>query len=886
MKKIIIILSITSSLFAQSNLKHFDTKLSIDERVNYLVSQMTLEEKISQMNYDAPAIERLGIPKYNWWNECLHGVARNGLATVFPQAIGLAAMWDKEMMYKVASAISDEARAKYNDAIKQNRRDIYQGLTFWSPNINIFRDPRWGRGMETYGEDPFLTGQMAVQFIKGLQGNNPKYLKTVATAKHFAVHSGPEPDRHSFDAQPSEYDFRETYLPAFKMSVQEGNVQSLMCAYNSIRGKACCSNDPLLDAILRDEWGFKGYVVSDCWAISDIYQFHKQTPDASTSSAVSVKAGTDLECGNSYPALLDAIKKGLIKEEELNVSLMRLFEARFKLGMFDPPEMVPYSKTPITVLDSKKNQQLAVQAARKSIVLLKNQNNFLPLKKNIKTIAVIGPNANDEEVLLGNYNGTPSNPVTPLQGIKNKIGKSTKIFFERGCDVAEKMPYLEVITSDFLFTSADRKEKGLKAEYFDNLEWKGKAREQIDKQIDFKWLKKSSGSIYDGNRSVRWSGYIIPSKTGVYQIGGYGFNGYNIYLEDSLLVKFNGNHHPNKIYKAVNLEANKPYKIRIDFFAKTRYAQMQLLWSVPDDNAEERALAAVKKSDVVIMFMGLSPRLEGEELDISVPGFSGGDRLTLDLPATQENLIKKISVLGKPIVLVLLNGSAVSINWENENPPAGQAVIPAIVELWYGGQAAGDAIADVLFGDYNPAGRLPVTFYKSVDHLPDFKDYNMRSGSYSKVYGNNVMTVQAKNHGRTYRYFDGEVLYPFGYGLSYTTFEYKNLRLSNNILKNDESVKLFVDVKNTGKISGEEVVQLYIKGNIFESRSALKTLKGFERISLKPNQTKTVAFDITKQTLQEYYEGKGFVVEKGEHVLMVGSSSKDLNMREITLITE
>lgn len=378
---------------------------------------------------------------------------------------------------------------------------------------------------------------------------------------------------------------------------------------------------------------------------------------------------------------------------------------------------------------------------------------------------------------------------------------------------------------------------------------------------------------------MRWSGYIIPPKTGVYQIGGYGFNGYNIYLEDSLLVKFNANHHPNKIYKAVKLEANKPYKIKIDFFAKTRYAQMQLLWSVPDDNAEERALAAVKKSDVVIMFMGLSSRLEGEEMDVPVPGFSGGDRLTLDLPATQENLIKKISAFGKPVVLVLLNGSAVSINWEDEN-------IPAIVELWYGGQAAGDAIADVLFGDYNPAGRLPVTFYKSVDQLPDFKDYNMRSGNYSKVYGNNVMTVKTNTLGRTYRYFDGEVLYPFGYGLSYTTFEYKNIRLSKSSTKSDESVKLFVNVKNTGKISGEEVVQLYIKGNIFESNGAIKTLKEFERISLRPNQTKTIVFDINGQTLQEYYEGKGFVVEKGEHVLLIGSSSKDPNMKEIKLMIE
>lgn len=886
MKKLLIILFLSNSFIAQTIQKHFDVNLSINERVDYLISQMTLEEKISQMNYDAPAINRLGIPKYNWWNECLHGVARNGLATVFPQAIGLAAMWDKEMMYKVSSTISDEARAKYHDAVKQNRRDIYQGLTFWSPNINIFRDPRWGRGQETYGEDPYLTGQMAVQFINGLQGKDSKYLKAVATAKHFAVHSGPEPDRHSFDAQPSEYDLRETYLPAFKMSVQEGKVQSLMCAYNSLRGLACCSNDALLDKILRDEWGFKGYVVSDCWAISDIYEFHKQTPDASSASAISVKAGTDLECGNSYPALLEAVKKGLIKEDELDISLKRLFEARFKLGMFDPQEKVPYSKIPLTILDSKQNQQLALQAARKSIVLLKNQNHFLPLKKNIKTIAVIGPNANDEEVLLGNYNGTPSNPITPLKGLKNKIGKNTQILFERGCDLAENMPYLEVIKKEFLFTSADKKGNGLKAEYFDNLEWKGNSKEKVDEQIDFKWLKKSSGSVYDGNKSVRWSGYLIPPKSGTYQIGGYGFNGYNIYLEDSLLIKFNANHHPNKVYKIVKLEGNKPYKIRIDFFAKTRYAQMQLLWSIPDDNPEERAIAVAKKSEVVIMFMGLSPRLEGEEMNVPVPGFAGGDRLTLDLPSTQENLIKKISELKKPIILVLLNGSALSVNWEDENLPFGQAGIPAIVESWYGGQAAGDAIADVLFGDYNPAGRLPVTFYKSVDQLPDFKDYNMRSGTYSKVYGKNEMTVQTKSLGRTYRYFKGNVLYPFGFGLSYTTFEYKNIRLSKSNIGINEQSKLFVDVKNTGRVKGEEVVQLYVKGNKFETNGAIKTLKGFERVSLKPNQTKTIEFVIDETTLQEFQEGKGFIVEKGEHIIMAGSSSSDKDLKEVKLIVE
>lgn len=867
-------LVLISVIFAQGRLKHFNTALSIDERVDYLISQMTVKEKILQMGYDAPAIERLGIPKYNWWNECLHGVARNGLATVFPQSIGLAATWDKNLMLRIATAISDEARAKYNDAIANGERGIYQGLTFWSPNINIFRDPRWGRGMETYGEDPFLTGQMGIQFVKGLQGNNPKYLKTVATAKHFAVHSGPEPDRHSFEAEVSEYDLHETYLPAFKMAVQQATVQSLMCAYNSLRDKACCSNNPLLEDILRIEWGFKGYVVSDCWAISDIYQFHKQEKDAAGASAVSVKAGTDLECGDSYPALFEAVQKRLVKEEEIDRSLKRLFEARFKLGMFDPPEMVPYSKIKPEILDSKENQKLALEAAKKSIVLLKNQNNILPLKKDVKTIAVIGPNANDEETLLANYNGMPSNPITPLKGIRNKVGKNTKVIYEKGCDVAENMPCLEVVPSEFLYATPDKKVRGLTAEYFDNHELSGKpVLKRIDKIIDYK-LFQSFNNVEKINKSIRWNGYLIPSKSGKYSLGGYGYNGYKIFIEDSLFIEFYTWQHPVKIYKPINLEAGKAYKIRIEFYVKTHFAQMQLLWSAPDKKVEERAIDAAKKSDVVVMFMGLSPRLEGEEMNVPVKGFAGGDRLTLDLPEVQEKLIQKIASLGKPVVLVLLNGSAVSINWEKAN-------IPSIVETWYGGQAAGSAIADVLFGDYNPAGKLPVTFYKSVEQLPDFKDYNMRSSA-----SENSDDKKNIPRGRTYRYFNGEVLYLFGYGLSYTSFEIRNPKLSDDKFCEGETLKLTVEIKNTGKIYGEEVVQLYLKGNPLTRNGAIKSLKGFERVELKPNQTKTVTFKISSETLHEYLEGKGFIVEKGEHVLMVGSSSMDPNMKEIKLTTE
>jgi len=863
LKKVILLFLFCEIVSAQSNyiFPFQNPSLPIEERVNDLASRLTLQEKISQMVFNAPAIERLGIPEYNWWNECLHGVARNGVATVFPQAIGLASTWNKELNHVVGNAISDEARAKYNDAISKNQRGLYQGLTFWSPNINIFRDPRWGRGQETYGEDPYLTGQIAVNFIKGLQGDDPNYLKVVATSKHYAVHSGPEPDRHSFNAEVSEYDLRETYLPAFKMSVQDANVQSIMCAYNSFRGNACCSNDPLLNKILREEWGFNGYVVSDCWAIQDIWQFHKQAADAAEASAISVKAGTDLNCGVSFRKLFDAYQRKLIGEEEIDIAFKRLFKARFQLGMFDPPEMVPFSKLNLDVVDSKKHKEIALQTARESIVLLKNENNLLPLNKNIKSIAVIGPNANNFEVLLGNYNGFPSKAVTPLEGIKNKLKSGTKIYYEKGCDIIDGMTDAVVIPTDFLFTDLSKNRKGLNAEIFDNARFEGKpVIKKIDDKIDFWWFHNNPfKQVKQNNFSIRWSGYIVPPKSGKYKIGGSGFNGLHIYFEDSLIAKYEGDHGPIERFTELNLEKGNAYKIRIDYYSSDRYSMVQLLWSVPDEDQEVRAIEAAKKSDVVIMCMGISPRLEGEELELSVPGFSGGDRTSLDLPMSQQRLIKKIAALGKPIVLVLLNGSALSVNWEAEN-------IPAIIDAWYGGQAAGDALADVLFGDYNPSGKLPVTFYKSVEQLPDFRNYDMK--------------------GRTYRYFDGEVLYPFGYGLSYTKFEFHNLRMDKDKIKIGESAKLSVDIKNTGKRNGAEVVQLYVKGKGIKEDDAIKTLKGFEKVFLKSGETKTVTFEITPEVLQRYVEGKGFVVNKGDHYLMVGSSSKDSDLQKIKITVE
>ena len=729
-KSLLLIISIPVVMLSQSTAPYQNPELSIEERVDDLVSRMTIEEKISQMTHRSAAVERLGIPEYNWWNEALHGVARNGIATVFPQAIGLAATWDTDLIFRAATVISDEARAKYNQALSRNKRGIYQGITLWSPNVNIFRDPRWGRGMETYGEDPFLTGEIAVQFIKGLQGDDEKYLRTIATPKHVAVHSGPEPLRHEFNAVVDEYDLRETYLAQFKKCIIEGNAYSVMCAYNRFRGDACCGSDPLLKHILREEWGFDGLVVSDCWAVPDMFNSHKIVDSPQEAAAVAVKAGTDLECGNAYPSLDKALNEDMINEDEIDVSIKRIFTARYKLGMFDPPEMVPYSRQ--KEFDTPENKLVALEAARKSIVLLKNsefENNekVLPLEKDVKTIAVLGPNANDVEVLLGNYNGFPSEPVTPYEGIKAKYPEA-EVIYERGCELAEGMPSFNVVDASHFFVSKEKKIQGLTGEYFDNSDLNGEPFfTRVDEKIDFAWWDGAPDESFDpDNYGVRWTGVLVPEKTGSFALGGYGFNGFKIYIEDTLLVQFDGEFDPVKTYKYVNLEAGKEYDIKIEFYKNLRYSFMQLIWAAPDETLEERAIEAAKKADVVVMCMGLSPRLEGEALNIDIDGFKGGDRLTLDLPKPQSLFIKKIHALGKPVVLVLINGSALSINWEDEN-------IPAIIEAWYTGQSAGSAIADVISGDYNPAGRLPVTFYKSVDQLPEFVNYNMK--------------------GRTYRYF-------------------------------------------------------------------------------------------------------------------------------------
>jgi len=828
-------------------LPYLNPALSIEERVDDLVGRMTLEEKISQMVNDAPAIERLGIPQYNWWSEGLHGVARAGLATVFPQAIGLGATWDEDMMYKVSTVISDEARAKHHNFVKNDKRFIYQGLTIWSPNINIFRDPRWGRGQETYGEDPFLTGKLAVQFVKGLQGDDPKYLKTIATVKHLAVHSGPEPERHSFNATTDARDLQETYLPQFEMAIREAHPYSVMCAYNRYNGEACCGSDRLLNDILRKDWNFDGFVVSDCGALRDIYEFHKIVPTAEQAAALALKAGCDLNCGEVYKSLKGAVEQNLVTEAEIDVAVKRLFTARFRLGMFDPQEMVKYANIPYETLDSKENQALALEAARKSIVLLKNENQLLPLKKDVGTVAVIGPNADQWLMLLGNYNGVPSDAVTPLRGIKEKVASGAKVLYAQGSELAEGMPIFDVVPPGVLSSGEN---KGLKVEYFNNRELSGEPLyASTDENVDANWYDKAPREdMDDDNFGVRWSGELRPDQSGEYQLGIIGTSKFRLILNDSLLVKsvydWWDEFGDPRLRKSdpMHLEKGKSYKIVVE--AEERYAdaQVQLVWASPKPDLRKQAIETAKQADVIVMCMGLTARMEGEEMDVQIEGFRGGDRTSLDLPQVQQELIKEIHALGKPVVLVLLNGSALSINWENDH-------LPAIVEAWYPGQAAGKAIADVLFGDYNPAGRLPVTFYKSVKDLPSFEDYNLTS--------------------QTYRYFKGEPLFPFGYGLSYTSFQYDGLKV-NKESPVGKPVNVTVSVKNTGKMAGDEVVQLYVSNEKAPVPVPIRSLKAFKRIHLQPGDTKTVDLTIPADAFLIVNEQHEQVALPGEFTVSVG----------------
>jgi beta-glucosidase len=804
-------------------------KLPTEQRVKDLVSRMTLEEKAAQVGHTAPAIPRLGVPEYNWWNEGLHGVARAGIATVFPQAIGLAATFDEPLMHDVADVISTEFRAKYSATVKPDgSTDWYRGLTVWSPNINIFRDPRWGRGQETYGEDPFLTARMGVAFVTGLQGNDPKYLKTVATPKHFAVHSGPESTRHTVDVTASRHDMEDTYFPAFRATVIHGKAESVMCAYNSLNGQPACANTFLLEEHLRHDWGFKGYVVSDCGAIADVFdaKAHHFAPTPEEGVAVSFKAGMDVICGDyrrqmatERSAIVNAVNQGLLPATDLDQALYRLFSARFRLGMFDPKSEVPYSKITPAENDTQAHRKLALRVAQEAIVLLKNKDGFLPLKKEPASIAVIGPNADDLDALEGNYNGTPSQPVTILAGIKKRF-PNAKVTYVEGTGLVS--PVQKPIPTEALCTDASCKEHGLHADYFNNMKVEGSPTlSRTDASIDFAWGDTGMSPQLLKNYSARWTGVLVPPTTGDYYVGFSGQDGYRVWIDGNLIVEDWRVHHPASIEtKKMHLDQGHAYNVKIEYFQDVRSAEARFIWS-PPDQAEREAIEAARNADVVIVAMGLSARIEGEEMKVDADGFAGGDRTKIDLPAPQENLLEKIHSAGKPVVLVLMNGSALSINWADAN-------LPAILEAWYPGEEGGTAVAGAIAGDFSPAGRLPLTFYKSVDQLPPFEDYSMAK--------------------RTYRYFDGEPLYPFGYGLSFTSFSYTNARVDHAKISAKEDAKFSVDVTNSGAMDGDEVVQLYLT-HPGVAGAPIRAMKGFQRVHLAKGEKKTVTFTLNNRDL-------------------------------------
>lgn len=826
-----------------TNVPYLDPNLSPERRAADIVSRMTLEEKVLQMQSTAPAIARLGVPGYNWWNEALHGVAQ-GRATVFPQAIGLAATWDTALMYRVADVISTEARAKYNDALTRpapSGPDALAilpgrtaGLTYWSPNINIFRDPRWGRGQETYGEDPYLTGRMGVAFVTGMQGNDPHYLKVVSTPKHYAVHSGPEPQRHVFDANVSEYDLTNTYLPAFRATVIEGKADSIMCVYNSVAGVPGCASTDLLQKRLREQWGFKGYVVSDCGAVNDIFRNHKYTSTLGGAAAAAVKAGTDLTCGTEYRTLVDEVKAERITETEINRSLERLFVARFRLGMFDPPARVSYSKISIAENDSQAHREVARDAERKAIVLLKNEGGVLPLRRSVRKIAVIGPSADDPVALLGNYNGISSKQVTPLEGIERQF-KSAQVRYALGATYTASTHAL--VSSAFL-TAPEGSGRGLLAEYFNNPDLQGEPKlRRIEPRVYLDRGMEDPGviaAIGRENYSVRWTGTLTPPATGEYALtvrtGMWDRTAKaRLFLDDKEITYGTG---PSTQMTSmqevagprlstsgkVQLEGGRKYNLRLEYRQTGAGGTAQLGWIPPAATTLKEAETLIKDSDVALVFVGLSSELEGEEMPgVKIPGFLGGDRTSLDLPEPQENLVKAAMATGKPVVVVLTSGSAIAANSAAKNAAA-------LLAAWYGGEECGTAIAETLAGINNPAGRLPVTFYKSVDQLPPFTEYSMK--------------------GRTYRYFKGEPLYPFGFGLSYSKFAYSGL--SANRISNGAEIR--ATVKNISTQDGDEVVQLYVAGEP-EAEAPIRNLRGFQRIHLRAGESREVKFTLGSDDL-------------------------------------
>lgn len=849
----IVFLYTNTVIFAQ--FPYQNTSLSPDERADDLCKRITLEEKVGLMLDVSKSVDRFNINEYNWWNEALHGVARAGNATVFPQPIGMAASFDTEAVFRVFTAVSDEARAKYTYYSSKGERGRYQGLTFWTPTINIFRDPRWGRGMESYGEDPYLTSVMGVNVVKALQGpEGYKYDKLHACAKHFAVHSGPEWNRHSFDAKNiSDRDLYETYLPAFEALVKDAKVKEVMCAYNRFEGAPCCGNNTLLNDILRNKWGFEGIVVADCGAIADFYKqnSHATHTDAASASASAVKASTDLDCGSSYNSLIESVQKGYIKESEIDISVKRLLKARFELGEMDPAEEVEWSKIPYSVVCSPLHDSLALMMAQKSIVLLQNKNNILPLKQNDLKIAVIGPNANDSLMQWGNYNGTPQKTITLLQGIKNVLGEGERVIYNKACDYVEQS-LIESIFDQF----SNENGKGFKASYWNNPNQEGKPDVENTVQNPFRFCTSGATVFAAGvnltDFSARYKAkFTAKNNSDLYfqffhnGISALLINGKEVWTQKA----GHGSRKGEYILKATE---GSTYEIELNFKYFRPDAELNFNVGIKKDIDIASVVNSVKDADVVVFAGGISPFLEGEEMGVNLPGFKRGDRTDIELPAIQRQLIAEISKSGKKIIYVNFSGSAIAMEPETK-------LCDAILQAWYPGQQGGTAIANVLFGKFNPSGRLPVTFYKSTAQLPDFEDYNMK--------------------GHTYRFMNSEALFPFGYGLSYTHFSYGKMKLKKTIKNNLTKMIVSIPVKNTGKTDGDEVVQVYLR-NSNDLNGPLKTLRDFKKVFIRAGKTAFVRFELSEKQLQWWDENsKSMALVPGTYEIGIGGSSETIKQR-------
>ena len=828
--------------------------LTPEERAADLVGRLTLEEKASLMQNTSPAIPRLGIKAYDWWNEALHGVGRAGLATVFPQAIGMGASFNNDLLYDVFTAVSDEARAKTAEFSKKGGLKRYQGLTMWTPNVNIFRDPRWGRGQETYGEDPYLTGQMGMAVVRGLQGpERGKYDKLHACAKHFAVHSGPEWNRHSFDAENVDpHDLWETYLPAFKDLVQKAHVKEVMCAYNRFEGEPCCGSNRLLVQILRDEWAYDGIIVSDCWAINDFFNkgAHETEPDKEHASAKAVLTGTDVECGESYASLPQAVEQGLIDEKKIDISLKRLMKARFELGEMDNPELVSWAQIPYSVVDSKEHRELALRMARESLVLLQNNQNVLPLNKSLK-VAVVGPNANDSVMQWGNYNGFPGHTVTLLEGIRQYLPEA-QLIYEPGCDLTSDV----TLQSVFQQCSMDGKQ-GFNAKYWNNTKQEGEPDVTTQISTPFHFITTGATAFAAGvnltDFSASYESVFRPEKSEdiAFRFQTQGITKLSINGEEVASgVNFKNN---AKIY-TLQAEAGKEYRIKIDFMFRFRDAALDFDMGreIPVDL--NKTIQRVKDADIIVFAGGISPAVEGEEMRVTIPGFKGGDRETIELPSIQSRLLAELKKAGKKVVFVNFSGSAIALTPETKT-------CDAILQAWYPGQAGGTAIANVLFGDYNPAGRLPVTFYKSTSQLPDFEDYSMK--------------------GRTYRYMAEAPLFPFGHGLSYTTFRYGDASLSTQEVKEGEQAILTIPVSNTGERDGEEVVQVYLR-RPGDKEGPSHALRAFKRVNIAKGTTGNVTISLSKEDF-EWFDTETNTMRpiEGDYEILYGGTSELKQLKAI-----